>query len=121
MTNLSLAIFLGVIITVLIFACIKFYKEKQYRVMLSFTIIGGVAAYYFKRLTEAKLALGGGIGVEGLFMAVTIMIIFLLDGVIGQYVSIYLSKDHSKTSKIIVSILGIFVILNSFIMVINIL
>lgn len=121
MTNLYLPIFLGLILTALIFSCLRFYKEKQYRIMISFTLLGAIAAYYFKGLTEAKLALGGGIGVEGIFMAVTIFIIFLLDGVIGQFMSIYLNGNHSKNRKIVVAIGGIFIILYSLLMMINIL
>ncbi len=120
MTNLSLAIFLGVILTIIGFSCHKFYKEKQYRVMIAFTILGAVLAYYFKGITDARTAVGG-IGVEGIFMAVTVMIIFLMDGIIGQFVSIYLSKEHSRNSKIAVSIGGIFMIVSSIMTLINIL
>lgn len=89
--------------------------------MLSFTLLGLIAAYYFKGLTEAKLALGGGIGVEGLFMAVTVMVVFLLNGIIGQSVSIYLKKSSSKNGKIAVATGGIFIILSSLLMLVKLL
>lgn len=121
MTNLSVSIFLGAILTALVFSGIKFYKEKQYRIMISFAVLGLIAAYYFKGLTDAKVALGGGIGVEGLFMAVTVMIVFLLNGMIGQFVSIFLKKSNSKNGKIAVATGGIFVILSSLLMLVKLL
>lgn len=89
--------------------------------MLSFTLLGLVAAYYFKGLTEAKLALGGGIGVEGLFMAATVMIVFLLNGMVGQFASIYLKKSFSKNGKVIVATGSIFIILSSLLMLVKLL
>lgn len=81
--------------------------------MGSFTVLGLVLAYYFKGLTEAKLALGGGIGTEGLFVAVTVLILMLFNGVLGQFLSIALKKPLSKGLKIGLSIGVLFIIISS--------
>lgn len=111
--RLSVWIFLAVLMSLVVFSGYRFYKEKAYKVMLGFLVCGGILAYYFKGLTEAKLALGGGIGTEGLFVAITVMIIFILDGIIAQFLSIALKKPRSRNSKIALSIGGIFIILSS--------
>jgi hypothetical protein len=111
--NPNIIIFLVLTLAGLVFSLYRFYKEKAYRVMLSFTAIGLVVGYYAKGLTDAKLASGGGIGTEGLFVAVTVIFIFILDGVIGQFLSIMLKKPYGKPFKIGLSIGGTFVILSS--------
>ena len=107
-------LFLASLIGLLAFSIYRFYKERSYKVMLIFTLLGLVFGYYFKGLTDTKLASGGGIGVEGLFVAVTVMIIFLLDGIIAEFLNIALKRPLSKNRKIILSIGGIFIIISSF-------
>lgn len=117
--SIAVVAFLGVLAGVLAYSLYKFYKEKQYKVMVLFTLLGAVFAYYFKGLTEAKLATGGGIGVEGIFMAVTVMIVFLLDGIIAQNMTIYLKKSNHKGKKIAIATGSIFIIVSSLMMLIK--
>lgn len=97
----------------LAYSLYQFYLARSFRVMGSFAVLGFVLAYYFKGLTEAKLALGGGIGTEGLFVAVTVMILMLFNGVLGQFLSIALKKPLSKGLKIGLSIGVLFIIISS--------
>lgn len=105
-------IFLAGFIALLAFSIYRFYKENAYRVMIGFTALGFVMAYYFKGVTEAKHVTGGSIGTEGLFMGITVLLMFIISGIIGQFLSIALKKTQSKNHKIALSISGIFVILS---------
>lgn len=118
--NIIAILILFVFVIGLSFSLYHFYKEKSYRVMISFTALGIILGYYFKGLTEARIA-GGGIGTEGIFMAVTVFFIMLINGVIAQFLSIMLKKPHAKNKKIAYSIGGVFIIVTLLMMLMRLL
>ncbi len=99
----------------LAFSFYRFYKEKSYKVMLSFTALGLIFGYYFKGLTEARLTTSST-GTEGIFLAFTVFLIMVINGVVAQFLSIMLKKPHSKNKKIAYSIGGVFIIVTLFMM-----